>query len=196
MTLTMAMTSGLTCGLCSAGEARSEAGERPSVVIERSNDPALFVGLALHGVEDGRSLDADNDAVYVAAGAKRQRHSEECDLQRFVEGDCNLVRPAESEESLIVLPVSELRTGSPRRRKAAGARDAGTSQTTLPVCRGFYAGATSHDAAGLERGPDGIMIEDMGFIDNLMLHGGVVNRGGTVAVGDAALDRLYTDMTA
>ena len=36
----------------------------------------------------------------------------------------------------------------------------------------------------------------MGFIDNLMLHGGVVNRGGTVAVGDAALDRLYTDMTA
>jgi nucleoside 2-deoxyribosyltransferase len=62
--------------------------------------------------------------------------------------------------------------------------------------RGFYAGATSRDAAGLERGPDGIMIEDMGFIDNLMLHGGVVNRGGTVAVGDAALDRLYTDMTA
>ena len=62
--------------------------------------------------------------------------------------------------------------------------------------RGFYAGATSRDAAGLERGPDGIIIDDMGFIDNLMLHGGVVNRGGTVAVGDAALDRLYTDMTA
>ena len=37
--------------------------------------------------------------------------------------------------------------------------------------RGFYAGATSRDAAGLEGGPDGIMIKDMGFIDNLMLHG-------------------------
>ena len=54
-------------------------------------------------------------------------------------------------------------------------------------------------AAGLipvERGPDGIMIETMGFADNLMLHGGVLNRGGVVVVGDAAGDGLYTDMEA
>ena len=36
----------------------------------------------------------------------------------------------------------------------------------------------------------------MGFIDNLMLHGGVLSRGGTVVVGDTAKERLYIDMAA
>jgi nucleoside 2-deoxyribosyltransferase len=36
----------------------------------------------------------------------------------------------------------------------------------------------------------------MGFADNLMLHGGVLNRGGIVVVGDAAEERLYTDREA
>jgi nucleoside 2-deoxyribosyltransferase len=62
--------------------------------------------------------------------------------------------------------------------------------------RQYYAGKVAHDANGLLRGPDGIMIEDLGFADNLMLHGGVVNRGATVVVGDAAEDQLYTDMAA
>ena len=62
--------------------------------------------------------------------------------------------------------------------------------------RRFYAGEVTRDSAGVERGPDGIMIETMGFADNLMLHGGVLNRGGVVVVGDAAEDRLYTDMEA
>lgn len=62
--------------------------------------------------------------------------------------------------------------------------------------RGWYGGRVSRDAAGLERGPDGIMIEGMGFADNLMLHGGVLNRGGALVVGDAPPDALYTDMTA
>lgn len=62
--------------------------------------------------------------------------------------------------------------------------------------RGFYGGKTACDASGLERGPDGIMIEDMGFVDNLMLHGSIVNHGGSVVVGDAGHDSLYTDMTA
>jgi nucleoside 2-deoxyribosyltransferase len=62
--------------------------------------------------------------------------------------------------------------------------------------RGYYAGNVTRDDHGLLRGPDGIMIEDMGFVDNLMLHGGVVNRGGAVVVGDAAEGELYTDMTA
>ena len=62
--------------------------------------------------------------------------------------------------------------------------------------RAHYGSATARDAAGIERGPDGVLIEDMGFVDNLMLHGGVLRRGGVVIVGDAAPDRLYTDMTA
>ena len=36
----------------------------------------------------------------------------------------------------------------------------------------------------------------MGFADSLMHHGGVLNRNGIVVVGDAAEDRLYTDMEA
>ena len=39
-------------------------------------------------------------------------------------------------------------------------------------------------------------IEDLGFIDNLMLHGGVVRRGGTVVVGNAPAHALYTDLGA
>jgi nucleoside 2-deoxyribosyltransferase len=62
--------------------------------------------------------------------------------------------------------------------------------------RGYYGGQVARDGAGQLRGPDGIMIEDMGFVDNLMLHGGVVNRGGAVIVGDAARGELYTDMAA
>jgi len=48
----------------------------------------------------------------------------------------------------------------------------------------------------MPRGPDGMMIEDLGFIDNLMMHGGVVNRGGTVVVGDAPAGAEFTDMEA
>jgi nucleoside 2-deoxyribosyltransferase len=62
--------------------------------------------------------------------------------------------------------------------------------------REWYGGKVSCDAAGLERGQDGIMIEGMGFADNLMLHGGVLNRGGSLVVGDAPEDAIYTDMTA
>jgi nucleoside 2-deoxyribosyltransferase len=61
---------------------------------------------------------------------------------------------------------------------------------------GYYDGKVVRDEKGLPRGPDGIMIEDLGFADNLMLHGGVVNRGGAVVVGDAAEAERYTDMTA
>ncbi len=60
----------------------------------------------------------------------------------------------------------------------------------------YYDGKVVRDERGLPRGPDGIMIEDLGFVDNLMLHGGVVNRGGAMIVGDAAAGELYTDMTA
>lgn len=62
--------------------------------------------------------------------------------------------------------------------------------------RDHFGGVFTFDADGKPRGPDGIMIEDLGFIDNLMLHGGVVRRGGTVVVGDASPEALYTDLGA
>ena len=43
--------------------------------------------------------------------------------------------------------------------------------------RAHFNGEWYADAEGKPRGPDHILIEDLGFIDNLMLHGGVVRRG-------------------
>ncbi len=62
--------------------------------------------------------------------------------------------------------------------------------------REHYEGKWSVGEDGRTRGPDGLMIEDMGFVDNLMMHGGVLNRGGSVVVGDAPKGAEYTDMTA
>jgi nucleoside 2-deoxyribosyltransferase len=62
--------------------------------------------------------------------------------------------------------------------------------------KAYYAGQWSVDATGRSRGPDGLMIEDMGFVDNLMLHGGVLNPGGVVVVGDAPKGAELTDLTA
>ena len=62
--------------------------------------------------------------------------------------------------------------------------------------RAHFHGEWYADAEGKPRGPDHLLIEDLGFIDNLMLHGGVVNRGGAVVVGDAPNGAELTDMTA
>lgn len=62
--------------------------------------------------------------------------------------------------------------------------------------RDHFGGEWYADADGLPRGPDHILIEDLGFADNLMLHGGVVNRGGELVVGDAPAGQELTDMTA
>ena len=59
-----------------------------------------------------------------------------------------------------------------------------------------YDGTIVRDASGRPRGPDGFAVEDFDMIDNLMMHGGVENRGGVVVVGNAPADALYTDMTA
>lgn len=59
-----------------------------------------------------------------------------------------------------------------------------------------YAGQWSIDETGRARGPDGLLIEDMGFVDNLMLHGGVLNRAGAVVVGNAPQGAELTDLTA
>jgi nucleoside 2-deoxyribosyltransferase len=59
----------------------------------------------------------------------------------------------------------------------------------------YYGGDTREDAEGRTRGPDGLMIEDCGFIDNLMLDGGVESRHGAVIRHEAAPEALYTDLT-
>ncbi|BCP54106.1 nucleoside 2-deoxyribosyltransferase [Kaistia sp. 32K] len=59
-----------------------------------------------------------------------------------------------------------------------------------------YHGAVARGDDGHQRGPDGLSVEDFDMIDNLMLHGGIERRGGTVVVGNAAPNALYTDLTA
>jgi nucleoside 2-deoxyribosyltransferase len=62
--------------------------------------------------------------------------------------------------------------------------------------RAHHNGEWYVDADGRPRGPNHIMIEDLGFADNLMLHGGVLNRGGVFVVGDAPAGAELTDLTA
>ncbi len=59
-----------------------------------------------------------------------------------------------------------------------------------------YRGDVSLDAQGRLRGADGLAVEDVDMVDNLMMQGGVERRGGVVISHDAAADALYTDTTA
>ena len=60
----------------------------------------------------------------------------------------------------------------------------------------YYGDVSTQDETGRYRGADGLSIENFDMADNLMLHGGIVRRGGVVVVGDAPADALYTDLTA
>ena len=59
-----------------------------------------------------------------------------------------------------------------------------------------YKDIAAPDETGRYRGPDGLSIENFDMADNLMLHGGILRRGGAVIVGDASEEGLYTDLTA
>ena len=60
----------------------------------------------------------------------------------------------------------------------------------------YYGGDVREDAQGRLRGTDGLMLENCGFIDNLMLDGGIESRNGAVIRHEAHPDRLYSDLTA
>jgi nucleoside 2-deoxyribosyltransferase len=61
---------------------------------------------------------------------------------------------------------------------------------------GYYGDVATQDETGRYRGADGLSIENFDMADNLMLHGGIVRRGGAVVVGNAPADALYTDLAA
>ena len=58
-----------------------------------------------------------------------------------------------------------------------------------------YGGDVGIDEHGRLRGADGLAIEDVDMVDNLMMQGGVERRGGQVIVHDADPAELYTDTT-
>jgi nucleoside 2-deoxyribosyltransferase len=60
-----------------------------------------------------------------------------------------------------------------------------------------YDGDVFRSEDGRLRGTrDGLSIEDVDMVDNLMMQGGVERRGGQVVIHDAAVEQLYTDTTA
>jgi nucleoside 2-deoxyribosyltransferase len=61
---------------------------------------------------------------------------------------------------------------------------------------GYYDGAVAADEHGRFRGDDGLSVENFDMADNLMLHGGIHRRGGTVIIGNASPEAVYTDLTA
>ena len=62
--------------------------------------------------------------------------------------------------------------------------------------KAHYGGVATLDETGRYRGPDGLSIENFDMVDNLMLHGGILRRGGVIIVGDAPQEALYTDLDA
>lgn len=60
----------------------------------------------------------------------------------------------------------------------------------------YYEGKIKQDETGRYRGSDGLSVENCEMIDNLMLHGGIIRRGGSVIVGNATEGQLYTDLEA
>ncbi|KXG85340.1 nucleoside 2-deoxyribosyltransferase [Agrobacterium bohemicum] len=61
---------------------------------------------------------------------------------------------------------------------------------------GYNGGIANQDETGRYRGPDGLSIENFDMVDNLMLHGGIIRRGGIVVVGNASAETVYTDLAA
>ena len=56
-----------------------------------------------------------------------------------------------------------------------------------------YRGEVAVDAVGRLRGADGLAVEDVDMIDNLMMQGGVERRGGVVIARDVPTEAIYTD---
>lgn len=60
----------------------------------------------------------------------------------------------------------------------------------------YYAGKVGHDANGVMRGPDGLMLEDHGMVDNLMLDGGIEAQGCVLVRRDVPEAERLVDLVA
>ena len=58
--------------------------------------------------------------------------------------------------------------------------------------KAHYSDVVALDETGRYRGPDGLSIENFDMVDNLMLHGGILRRGGLIIDGDATGEALST----
>jgi nucleoside 2-deoxyribosyltransferase len=60
----------------------------------------------------------------------------------------------------------------------------------------YYQGQSSKDANGVIRGPDGLMIEDHGMVDNLMLDGGIEALGCVLVRREVPAENRLADLEA
>jgi nucleoside 2-deoxyribosyltransferase len=60
----------------------------------------------------------------------------------------------------------------------------------------FYGGAVTRGQDGHWRGPDGLSIENLDMVENLMLDGAVERRGGAMVVRDVPEAARFTDLAA
>ncbi|SEP83036.1 Nucleoside 2-deoxyribosyltransferase [Faunimonas pinastri] len=60
----------------------------------------------------------------------------------------------------------------------------------------FYAGKVEADAEGVLRGTDGLMVEDHGMVDNLMVDGGIDRNGGVIVRRRVEPARILDDLGA
>lgn len=60
----------------------------------------------------------------------------------------------------------------------------------------YYQGQSSKDANGIIRGSDGLMIEDHGMVDNLMLDGGIEALGCVLVRREVAAENRLADLEA
>jgi nucleoside 2-deoxyribosyltransferase len=60
----------------------------------------------------------------------------------------------------------------------------------------FYEGKATRQSDGYIRGPDGMMVENHGMVDNLMLDASVDESGGVLIRRDVPSGDLYNDVTA
>jgi nucleoside 2-deoxyribosyltransferase len=60
----------------------------------------------------------------------------------------------------------------------------------------FYEGKATRQSDGYIRGPDGMMVENHGMVDNLMLDASVDESGGVLIRRDVPSGDLYNDVAA
>lgn len=81
---------------------------------------------------------------------------------------------------------------------AHGKRAFGYSNSAKPyyerLTEDHYRGTAARDAEGVMRGPDGLMVENHGMVDNLMIDGSIAEAGGTLVRREVSPGAEWTDL--
>lgn len=83
---------------------------------------------------------------------------------------------------------------------ALGKRAFGYTNVAKPyyerLTEDYYHGQSARDAEGVMRGPDGLMVENHGMVDNLMIDGSIAERSGTLVRRAVEPGTEWSDLSA